>query len=109
MKIDHYTFRIFWSPEDQEFVGACAEFPSVSHLDSTPEKALKGIRELIADVILDLNRNKEPVPTPISERIYSGAFKVRVPPMLHRRLVIEAAEEGISLNRLVSAKLALIA
>lgn len=109
MKIDHYTFRISWSSEDQEFVGSCAEFPSLSHLDSTPEKALKGIRQLIADVILDLKRYKEPIPTPISDRTYSGAFKVRVPPMLHRRLVIEAAEEGISLNRLVSAKLAVVA
>jgi predicted HicB family RNase H-like nuclease len=33
-------------------------------------------------------------------------FKVRVPPIVHRNLVIEAAEAGVSLNRLVSAKLA---
>ena len=31
---------------------------------------------------------------------------VRVPPETHRKLVIKAAEEGVSLNRLVSARLA---
>ncbi len=25
---DHYTYKITWSSEDQEFVGLCAEFPS---------------------------------------------------------------------------------
>ena len=31
---------------------------------------------------------------------------VRVPPETHRNLVIKAAEEGVSLNRLVSVRLA---
>jgi len=30
---------------------------------------------------------------------------VSIPPEVHRALVIKAAEEGVSLNRLVSAKL----
>jgi len=106
LNVDRYAFRIFWSAEDRQYVGACAEFPSLSHLDSSPAKALKGIRDLIESVILELTEQGNEVPAPISERPYSGAFKVRVPPLLHRRLVIEAAEQGVSLNRLVSAKLA---
>ena len=106
MKIDHYTFRVSWSPEDSEYIGTCVEFPSLSHLDASPEEAFQGIRNLVNVVIRDLVRQGEAVPDPISDRPYSGAFKVRVPPALHRRLVIEAAEEGVSLNRLVSAKLA---
>ena len=43
---------------------------------------------------------------PLTDRHYSGVFKVRVPSIVHRNLVIEAAEAGVSLNRLVSAKLA---
>ena len=106
MNIDHYTFRVSWSPEDSEFVGTCVEFPSLSHLDTSPDEAFQGIRDLVRAVMHDLVRQGEPVPNAISDRQYSGAFKVRVPPALHRRLVIEAAEEGVSLNRLVSAKLA---
>jgi predicted HicB family RNase H-like nuclease len=36
---------------------------------------------------------------------FSGRFIVRVPPELHRRLAIEAAESGVSLNRLAADKL----
>jgi hypothetical protein len=33
-------------------------------------------------------------------------FKVRIPPEVHRGLVQEASEQGVSLNRLVTVKLA---
>jgi len=52
-----------------------------------------------------MQANTETVPEPIATRRYSGRFMVRVPPELHRRLTLEAAEAGVSLNRLASAKL----
>ena len=33
LKNDRYTYRITWSEEDQEYVGLCVEFPSLSWLD----------------------------------------------------------------------------
>jgi len=102
---DRYTYRVTWSEEDKEYVGLCAEFPSLSWLSTTPEEALQGIRHLISEVVADLTANDEPVPEPIAIKPYSGKFMVRIPPEIHRRLVIEAAEAGVSLNRLASAKL----
>lgn len=106
MKKDHYTYRVTWSQEDGEHVGLCAEFPSLSWLAPTPEKALHGIQQAVADAIADLRASGEPVPTPLAEKHYSGEFRVRIPPHVHRALATEAAEQGVSLNRLVSAKLA---
>jgi predicted HicB family RNase H-like nuclease len=103
--LDQYTYRVTWSDEDNQCVGLCAEFPSVSWLDATPEKALRGIRRVVAQAVKDLRAHAEPVPEPISRRRYSGKFMVRVPPEVHRQLAIEAAEEDVSLNRLVSTKL----
>ncbi len=103
-KKDH-TFRVIWSEEDEEFVGLCDAFPSLSWLADTPEEALRGIREVVAQVVADLEANDEPVPEPLAARQYSGRFVVRIPPEVHRELAIEAAEEGVSLNRLVSARL----
>ncbi|MBN1507493.1 MAG: type II toxin-antitoxin system HicB family antitoxin [Sedimentisphaerales bacterium] len=103
--LNEYTYRVTWSGEDNQCVGLCAEFPSLSWLDTTPEKALRGIRRVVAQVVKDMRSNGESVPEPISRRCYSGKFVVRVPPEVHRRLALEAAEEDISLNRLVSAKL----
>ncbi|CAN5714202.1 hypothetical protein BH10CHL1_BH10CHL1_22360 [soil metagenome] len=105
LKNDHYTYRITWSAEDEEYVGLCAEFPSLSWLDTSPEKALAGIRQVVADIVENLAANGEMVPQPLAMRDYSGKFMVRVPPEVHRRLAMEAAEAGVSLNRLASAKL----
>lgn len=105
IKNDRYTYRVMWSEEDEEYVGLCAEFPSLSWLASTPEAALKGVRKVVAEVVTDLETENEPVPKPIATRSYSGKFMVRLPPDAHRQLSLEAAEAGVSLNRLVSAKL----
>jgi predicted HicB family RNase H-like nuclease len=102
---DRYTYRVMWSEEDEEYVGLCVEFPGLSWLDESPEKALQGIRQVVADVVTDMAANNEPIPEPIATKKYSGKFMVRVPPDLHRRLALEAAESGISLNRLASTKL----
>ena len=64
-----YTYRVTWSAEDNEYVGLCAEFPSLSWLDANQSKALSGIVELVADVVADMIRNNEKVPTPLSEKI----------------------------------------
>ncbi|MBU3955083.1 toxin-antitoxin system HicB family antitoxin, partial [bacterium] len=49
--------------------------------------------------------NKEEIPEPIAGKRFSGKFMVRIPPHNHRQLALEAAEEGVSLNRLVSSLL----
>ncbi len=105
IKNDRYTYRVTWSEGDNEYVGLCAEFPSLSWLSSTPETTLKGIRKLVSEIVKDFKSNNEIVPEPIAFRRYSGKFMVRIPPDVHRNLAIRAAESGISLNRVVSTKL----
>jgi predicted HicB family RNase H-like nuclease len=72
----------------------------------TPEKTLAGIRVLVAACIRDMRAEKEEIPQPFALKNFSGKFMVRVPPETHRLLSIQAAESGVSLNRLVSSKLA---
>ena len=102
---DHYTYRILWSAEDTEHVGLCAEFPSLSWLAPSPAKALSGIQRLVRECLEDMQRSGESVPEPIADRAYSGKFMVRIPPESHRALAMQAAEQGVSLNRLVSVRL----
>ena len=102
----HYAYRVVWSVEDEEFVGLCAEFPSLSYLDEDHLKALEGIVDLVKDIVADMEASEEKIPTPISEKSYSGKFQVRITPERHRMLAIEAAEQDVSLNRLISDKLA---
>ena len=105
IKNDHYTYRVTWSSDDDEYVGLCTELPSLSWLAKTPESALKGIRNIVADIIKDMTRNKEKIPEPTAIKNYSGKFMVRIPPEIHKKLALQAAESGVSLNRLASSKL----
>jgi predicted HicB family RNase H-like nuclease len=104
--VDRYTYRVIWWEEDAEYVGLCAEFPLLSHLDDTPEKAFAGIREVVAFAVELLQEDGEPVPEPLSTKRYSGTITVRVPPDTHRALAMDAAEAGVSMNRLASERLA---
>lgn len=106
MRSDHHTYRVTWSTEDEEYVGLCTEFPSLSWLARTPEAALRGIRTQVRSVVADLQQTGEAEPVPLADKSYSGEFRARIPPHLHRALALEAAEQGVSLNRLASAKLA---
>lgn len=102
----HYTYRVAWSGEDGEYVATVVEFPSMSWLHAEQGKALSGLVELVDQVVADLEVNGESVPEPIADRRFSGKFNVRLPESLHRELALAAAEEGVSLNRLVSDRLA---
>lgn len=107
MMAEHFTYRVSWSQEDGEYVGSCLEFPSLSHLAADPAAALDGIRKLVANVLAGMRANREIIPQPLADARYSGKFMTRIPPELHRRLALEAAEGRISINRLVSMRLSM--
>ncbi len=98
-----YTYRVTWSEEDQEFVGLCTEFPSLSWLADNQGEALTGIIDVVGNVISDMQVSGEEIPSPLALRKYSGQFMVRTTPEVHRQLTIRSAEAGVSLNRYVNS------
>ncbi|GHJ11756.1 hypothetical protein TPA0907_61230 [Micromonospora humidisoli] len=104
-EVSHYTYRVTWSAQDNEFVATCAEFPSLSWLAPSQIEALQGLQDLLSEVVADLEQQGEEVPEPYADRSYSGKFNVRVGESLHRELAIHAAEDGMSLNQYVVRKL----
>ncbi|MBU1666357.1 MAG: hypothetical protein KKG92_13295 [Gammaproteobacteria bacterium] len=56
---DHYTYRVIWSEEDGEYVGLCAEYPSLSYLAPAGGEVLEGISALVRDVAADLAASGE--------------------------------------------------
>lgn len=103
---DHYTYRVHWSAEDGEYVGTVAELPSVSWLAEDRMEAFIGIQRVAEEIVADMQASGEEPPVAIADRRYSGKFQVRVPEEVHRRLAVRAAEQGVSLNALASARLA---
>ncbi len=48
LKNDRYTYRVTWDEDDGEYVGLCAEFPSLSWLAKAPEAAFRApLKELV--------------------------------------------------------------
>ncbi len=97
--VAQYRYSVQWSPEDREFVATVLEFPSLSWLDEDQFEALRGVERLVSDVIKALEQSGALVPQPISTQTFSGRLNLRVPPELHRRLAIEAANHGLPLNK----------
>ncbi len=89
------------------FLGLCAEFGLLSRLDDTPEKAFSGIRDAVAFAVKALDEDGAPAPEPLSIRRYQGAITLRIMPETHRALAIDAAEAGVSMNRLAAERLLL--
>ena len=87
-----YTYRVTWSEEDKEFIGLCAEFPSLSWTDKKQEDAFNGIISLVKETLNDMRQEHETIPEPLSLHKYSGKF-----------LVIKSTEAGISLNRFINS------
>ncbi|MDJ0588549.1 MAG: hypothetical protein QNJ72_00950 [Pleurocapsa sp. MO_226.B13] len=67
---EHYSYTVIWSKEDEEFVGLCTEYPSLSYLDENRIAALNGITDLVKSIVEDMEENGEKVPEPISEKQY---------------------------------------
>ena len=68
MDHNHYTYSVTWSGEDGEYVGLCAEFPSLSWLAPTPDEACTGIRRLVSDALADMQDRGEPAPQPVADQ-----------------------------------------
>ena len=104
-KAEEYTYRVFWSDEDEAFIGTVAEFPRLSHFDGTRQEAFDGIVELVSDVMGDMEEDGEELPEPFGKRSYSGRIVLRMTPEQHRRIAMEAAEQGVSINTLLVSRI----
>ena len=59
-----YRYSVEWSRADEQFVGTCADFPSLSWLADDHVAALEGIIRLVADTLEDMQRSGESLPVP---------------------------------------------
>jgi hypothetical protein len=81
---------------------------SAGFRDAAGDSSPAGVRMVFVFLqiaLSDMAKADEPIPEAIASKHFSGKFMVRVPPEVHRRLAIQAAESGVSLNRIASSKL----
>lgn len=88
------------------FYGKIMELDGCQSIGNTLEELNTNLAEALEGHIEVMLENEMEIPEPIKEENLSGKFVIRVPKSLHRRLVIEAEREGVSLNQYVMYKLA---
>lgn len=59
---EYYTYKIFYSPEDEAFIGTVEEFPSLSAIESSQVEAFYSIVDLVQSVLEDINPEDPPLP-----------------------------------------------
>lgn len=88
------------------FYGKVLELDGCQSTGDTLEELNENLKEAMTghlEVMLEYGME---IPEPIKEENISGKFVIRLPKSLHRRLVIEAEKEGVSLNQYAMYKLA---
>lgn len=59
-----YVYDAYWSEEDEQYVGVCDAFPSLSWLADTRDESLEGIVRLVNQTLDDMAFSGEPAPAP---------------------------------------------
>ena len=76
-----YHYTVFWSADDREYVGLCAEFPLLSWLEPDQFSAFAGIIFLVADILDDMQTTGETPPLPAANSATAGAAELRYIPV----------------------------
>ena len=102
MEYKGYYARIEYSDEDNRFFGAIAGIADVISFEGNSTAELKeAFIEAVEDYIdLCKRHGKEP------QKAYKGSFNVRIDPELHKRAMLTALSDNISLNQLVERAVA---
>lgn len=88
------------------FYGKIMELDGCQSTGDTLEELNANLIEAMEGHIEVMLEKKMEIPEPTKEESLSGKFVIRVPKSLHRRLVLEAEKEGVSLNQYAMYKLA---
>jgi predicted RNase H-like HicB family nuclease len=104
--MNNYTYRAEWCIDEGQYVARCLEFPGLFARALTAPEAIRGIEEIVAADVVDFESCGGTPRPALTERRYSGRFVVRTSPALHGTLVVEANEQGVSLNQWAVQKLA---
>ncbi|WP_205875063.1 toxin-antitoxin system HicB family antitoxin [Mycobacterium camsae] len=103
--MNRYTFRVEWCPEYDAYLAKCLELPFLTERAPLAQQAVALAAEAIERHLETCREEGSEAPPPLTERDHSGTFVVRTSRALHTRLVIEANEQGVSMNHWVVQQL----
>ena len=97
-KSDRYLKLIYWSEEDQVYIGRCPGFFYGGVHGPDEKKVYEELVAAVEDFIDICEQDGRPLPPPTAAKKYSGKFNLRVGRDLHEMLAIESMKVSESLN-----------
>ena len=102
--VSKYSYNIEYDPDDNIFIARCAELPTLAAHGDTQEKAFEEIKNVVCASLEWIEEDGESIPEPLSLQRFSGEFRVRMSPEIHRRIATEAKLQGVSMNQFILSK-----
>ena len=100
--MNNYKFDLAWSVEDEGYIATCPEFVGLSAFGETANEALAEAQVALKLFIETYKEKGIALPEPKTAQDYSGQIRLRLPKSLHGQAAKAAAEDGISLNQLIT-------
>lgn len=101
LKYKNYTGYVIYDDEARIFHGEVVGLKAVITFQGTSVDEIETAFKDSVDDYLDWckKRGKEP------EKAYSGKLNLRMPPDLHAKVAVQAAQQGVSINSYIIKKL----
>lgn len=103
-----YDYYVHSLSEDNEsaYEAIIPAFDNAVVFGDDLEELEEGIRFAIESEITERKKLKKPVPKPEKKTNFTGKILIRITPVLHEKIALEAKAAGNSLNRYIHQKLA---
>lgn len=104
IQYDYYVHSI--SEDDESaYEAIIPAFDNAVVFGDTLSELEEGIRFTIDSEIKERKKLKKPIPEPENHTKFTGKILVRIAPVLHERIVLEAKAAGKSLNKYIEERL----
>lgn len=97
--MEHYERKVFYHKPDKCWIAIAPELPGCSAGGDTPEEALAELDIAMEGWLQAAKKYSHRIPEPIADKELNGRILLRLPKSLHKALLEEALEEGVSLNQ----------
>ncbi|MCD4784780.1 MAG: toxin-antitoxin system HicB family antitoxin [Candidatus Eremiobacteraeota bacterium] len=84
------------------YIATTIELPAISGCGDTPDEAYDELKTVFKLAYESFKEDNEDMPHPLSDKKFSGQFRIRIPRDLHYELAKASLLQKISINQLVN-------
>ncbi len=100
-----YKTELIKDTEKNCYVAYCPELEGCITSGKTTIEAIENIEDAKKAWLSSALEHEDPIPEPDYALHFSGQIRLRIPKSLHKRIFMEAREEGVSMNQYCIMKL----